>query len=79
MNVELKENTSYLISDNNQAHTNVKKLWNRIMNELKCPKCDHTFFVDDFDSGDCPNCGDAHYYWKLIFLYHKKLISLYHD
>ena len=27
------------------------------MNELTCPKCKHTFFVDDYDSGDCPNCG----------------------
>lgn len=33
------------------------------MNELKCPKCEHTFLVEDYDSGDCPNCGETHYYW----------------
>ena len=33
------------------------------MNELTCPKCSHTFEVEDYDSGDCPNCKEMHYYW----------------
>lgn len=33
------------------------------MNELECPVCNHKFLVEDYDSGDCPNCREAHYYW----------------
>jgi len=33
------------------------------MNEIKCPNCGHIFLVGDYDSGDCPNCGQQHYYW----------------
>jgi Zn finger protein HypA/HybF involved in hydrogenase expression len=33
------------------------------MNELTCPKCNHVFLVEDYDHGECPNCGEAHYYW----------------
>lgn len=37
------------------------------MNELKCPKCEHEFLVEDYDSGDCPNCDEAHYYWDSVY------------
>jgi Zn finger protein HypA/HybF involved in hydrogenase expression len=33
------------------------------MEEIKCPKCSHEFEVEDYTSGDCPNCGESHYYW----------------
>ncbi len=33
------------------------------MNELTCPSCKHTFEVEDFDCGDCPNCNKESYYW----------------
>ena len=42
------------------------------MNEITCPKCEHTFFVDDYDSGDCPNCGKTHYYWDDGWDYEKE-------
>lgn len=31
-------------------------------NILECPECKHTFGVDDFSSGFCPNCK-LFYYW----------------
>jgi hypothetical protein len=34
------------------------------MNELLCPHCFHEFMVEDYDSGDCPNCGEMYYYWE---------------
>jgi len=42
------------------------------MNELKCPKCEHTFFVDDYESGDCPNCGKTYYFWDDGWDYEKE-------
>ena len=42
------------------------------MNELTYPKCKHTFFVDDYDSGDCSNCGKTHYYWDDGWDYEKE-------
>jgi len=31
--------------------------------ELECPKCNHKFFIsEDYQVGDCPNCGKVHYY-----------------
>jgi hypothetical protein len=37
------------------------------MIELECPLCHHKFKVEDYDSGDCPNCGKAHYYWDEVY------------
>ena len=35
--------------------------------ELECPKCNHKFFIsEDYQVGDCPNCGNAHYYWDYV-------------
>jgi transcription initiation factor TFIIIB Brf1 subunit/transcription initiation factor TFIIB len=36
------------------------------MNELVCPKCNYKFFVHDYESGYCPNCKKAHYYWDYV-------------
>ena len=30
-------------------------------NMLDCPVCHHIFEVEDYDSGDCPNCGKILY------------------
>ena len=35
--------------------------------ELECPKCNHKFFIsEDYQFGDCPNCGEAYYYWDYV-------------
>jgi hypothetical protein len=35
--------------------------------ELECPKCNHKFFIsEDYQVGDCSNCGKAHYYWDYV-------------
>jgi predicted RNA-binding Zn-ribbon protein involved in translation (DUF1610 family) len=31
--------------------------------EIICPKYGHEFTVENYTSGDCPNCGKASYYW----------------
>ena len=36
------------------------------MNELECIYCHHKFLVEDYDSGDCPSCKKAHYYWDYV-------------
>lgn len=36
------------------------------MNELTCPICNYIFEVEDYDSGDCPNCKNAYYYWDYV-------------
>ena len=33
------------------------------MNELTCPGCGHEFTAEDYDCGNCPKCGEYHYYW----------------
>ena len=38
------------------------------MHELKCPKCKHEFIIKhDYESGDCQNCKQAHYYWDHVY------------
>jgi len=37
-----------------------------MMNNIKCPVCNYEFLVEDYDSGDCPNCGKTHYYWDYV-------------
>ena len=35
--------------------------------ELECPKCGFEFTLDeDYSSGYCPNCKEAHYYWDYV-------------
>jgi hypothetical protein len=35
--------------------------------ELECPKCNHKFFIgEDYQVGDCLNCGKAQYYWDYV-------------
>jgi hypothetical protein len=35
--------------------------------ELECPKCNYKFFIsEDYQVGDCPNCGKAHYCWDYV-------------
>lgn len=36
------------------------------MTELICPVCGYKFLVEDYDSGKCPNCGKANYYWDYV-------------
>lgn len=34
------------------------------LHDLECPKCHHCFGEDeDYLTGDCPKCGEGHYYW----------------
>lgn len=36
--------------------------------ELECPKCQYKFTLqDDYESGYCPNCHQAYYYWDSVF------------
>jgi len=38
-----------------------------MMHELECPKCQHKFVLnEDYQTGDCPNCGEAQYYWDYV-------------
>ncbi len=35
--------------------------------ELECPKCHHKFCIyEDYQVGDCPNCGKSYYYWDYV-------------
>lgn len=35
--------------------------------ELECPKCNHKFIIsEDYQFGDCANCGKASYYWDYV-------------
>jgi len=36
------------------------------MTLLTCPFCTTEFEVEDYDSGDCPNCKQQHYYWDYV-------------
>jgi len=33
------------------------------VDELICPVCKHKFFVEEYSSGECPNCKKAYYFW----------------
>jgi Zn finger protein HypA/HybF involved in hydrogenase expression len=38
-----------------------------IEHELECPECHHKFIInEDYESGDCPKCGKAHFYWDHV-------------
>jgi hypothetical protein len=37
------------------------------MTELTCPKCEHVFEVEDYESGYCPGCNITYYYWDSVF------------
>jgi len=35
--------------------------------ELECPSCYHKFTLnEEYDSGNCPNCMKAYYYWDHV-------------
>lgn len=35
--------------------------------KLECPKCNHKFYIiEDYQVGDCLNCGKANYYWDYV-------------
>ncbi len=39
----------------------------KMEHELRCPKCKCEFVVnDDYESGDCPDCGEMFYYWDYV-------------
>jgi Zn finger protein HypA/HybF involved in hydrogenase expression len=40
--------------------------------ELTCPKCNYVFETEYYNSGDCSNCGKAHYYWDDGWDYEKE-------
>jgi Zn finger protein HypA/HybF involved in hydrogenase expression len=42
------------------------------MTKLECPECHHIFMVDEYDSGDCPNCNKMQYYWDDDWYYIKE-------
>jgi predicted nucleic acid-binding Zn-ribbon protein len=44
------------------------------MTEIECIGCGHVFEVDDYTSGDCPNCNKYSYYWDEAYDYEGNII-----
>ena len=37
------------------------------LHDLECPNCGHKFTIkEDYDSGVCPHCKNAFYYWDYV-------------
>jgi Zn finger protein HypA/HybF involved in hydrogenase expression len=34
-----------------------------VSQEITCPSCQHSFHVEDYEHGYCPNCEETSYYW----------------